>query len=375
MRSAPPGAAEIERLRAAFAQLARVRCAGRSPLWKAVCTAVADDVETLELMMRAPPAQRRPALLLAAIHDLLLGGTEHELGAHLPTAAAGRTPSGSAGALALSFCREHADALARTLHTRSNQTNEVNRSAALLPALVHAAPAGQPLRLVELGASAGLNLLLDRYAYRYDGAAPGGAWGFSPIAAPTPHTPLVMCRCEVDGELPPAAAPPLIAERIGVDLHPVDLRDEAATRWLLACTWPDELDRVARLHAAIALARRDPPAVVQGDGLALLAELARGGHGLHPVLWHSWVLAYWPPARQRALTRAICELGTRRDLTWIYLEQPSETPALPTPVVAGARHDPHDSALVAVSFRDGVRTVRRLADAHPHVRHLRWLAA
>ena len=153
------------------------------------------------------------------------------------------------------------------------------------------------------------------------------------------------------------------------------MRDDEAARWLLACIWPDEPDRVARLRAAIELARRDAPRVVRGDALALLPELlAPSGNDVHPVVWHSWVLAYWTPTAQRALAAAIDELGAQRDLTWLYLEQPSETPGLPTPIVAGVRHDPDDSALVAVRYRGGERTIERLADAHPHVHRMRWLA-
>ena len=153
----------------------------------------------------------------------------------------------------------------------------------------------------------------------------------------------------------------------------MDLEDRVSRRWLEACVWPEETDRVARLRAAIEIARRDPPRVVRGDGLTLLGELL-GGNEVHPVVWHSWVLAYFTSARQRALAHSIDALGARRDLTWIYLERPSETPGLPTPTVAGVRHDPDDSALVAVSYREGRRTVQRLADAHPHARHMRWMA-
>ena len=280
--------------------------------------------------------------------------------------------------------------------TRSTQTNEVNRTAALLPALVHATPPGGPLRLVELGASAGLNLLVDRYAHRYlavgeggagdgdagkgdagkgdagDGAPDGGRAERS-SRDPSPPSP-VLCECVVEGTLP-ALRVPRIAERLGIDLDPIDVRDDKAARWLLACIWPDEPDRIARLRAAIELARRDPSRVVRGDALALLPELlAPADDGVHPVVWHSWVLAYWTPTAQRALAAAIDELGAARDLTWLYLEQPSETPGLPTPAVAGVRHDPDDSALVAVSYRGGERTVERLADAHPHVHRMRWLA-
>jgi hypothetical protein len=357
-------------VRARFERLARVECAVRSPLYAEICRAVARDEDTLELVLCAPEHQRRPTLLLAAIHDLLLAGTEHALAAHVPTVAVrGVTATGRAGPLAVSFCREHHDAIAHVLRTRATQTNEVNRTAALLPALVHATPAGRPLRLVELGASAGLNLLVDRYEHRYA----GGVSIQSGQDRPDLHTPHVRCRCAVDGELP-ALARASIAERVGVDVAPVDVADDRAARWLLACTWPDEADRVARLRAAIALARRDPPPVVRGDALELLGQLVASPRGAHPVIWHSWVLAYWPARRRRALAAAIDAIGARRDVTWLYLEQPSETPGLPAPVVTGVRHARADSALVAVAYRDGRRTAQRLADVHPHAHRMRWFA-
>ena len=159
-----------------------------------------------------------------------------------------------------------------------------------------------------------------------------------------------------------------------MDVAPVDLADDRAVRWLLACTWPDDADRVARLRAAVALARRDPPPVMRGDALDLLGQLVASPGGAHPVdlaLVGARLLA---ARRRRALVAAIDALGARRDLTWLYLEQPSETPGLPTPVVAGVRHAREDSALVAVAYRDGRRTAQRLADVHPHAHRMRWLA-
>ncbi len=304
MTTAPTAVALV---RERFERLARVECAQRSPLWASVCVAVAGDEETLELMLCAPEHQRRPSLLLAAIHDLLLAGTDHELAAYVPTVAPSADPARGdtdrAGALALDFCREHRDAVARILATRSTQTNEVNRAAALLPALVHATPSGLPLRLVELGASAGLNLLLDRFSYRYHCGGERVAIDAPARAGVPGRTARVVCECAVQGELP-ALAMPLIAERVGVDLAPVDVRDDTAARWLLACVWPDEADRVARVRAAIALAREDPPMVVRGDALALLASLVgEANDAVHPVIWHSWALAYWTAAAQRALGR------------------------------------------------------------------------
>jgi hypothetical protein len=75
---------------------------------------------------------------------------------------------------------------------------------------------------------------------------------------------------------------------------------------------------------------------------------------------------------RRALVGAVDALGAGRDLTWLYLEPPSQVPELPAGAPAAAEHDPHDCALVAVSYRGGRRTARRLADAHPHLHRLRW---
>ncbi len=363
--------ADLDSQRAHFEQFARGQAGGRSPLWAEVCAALAADDELLELMRCAPAQQRRPTLLLAAIHDLLLAGAEHELAAHVPTVAAGRTARGRPGEHAIAFCREYRDALAGLLATRATQTNEVNRAAALLPALVHATPPGSRLRLVELGASAGLNLLVDRFSYRYVDASgrlratAGGASGQG----------RVVCACVLEGSLP-ALEIPRVAERIGVDLSPIDVCDDDDARWLLACVWPDDHARVERLRAALELARHDPPRVVQGDGTALLDDLAGPPRDdVHVVIWHSWALAYGTPESRLALVGAVDALGARRDLTWLYLEPPSQVPELPAGVAAGSEHDPHDCALVAVSYRGGRRTARRLADAHPHVHRLRWHAA
>ena len=267
--------------------------------------------------------------------------------------------------MALSFCHEHAEALGALLSTRSTQTNEVNRCAALLPALVHAVPAARAIALVELGASAGLNLLLDRYAYRYTGEAAAVRAGQGPV----------RCESAVDGTLPSLAACPLIAQRVGVDLDPVDVHDEDAVRWLTACVFADQPWRVQRLLAAVQFARRRPPTIIRGDATTLLRELDgdRLG-GAHPVVWHSLVLGYFLESEQHAFTEALDGAGAAMDLTWIYLETPAETPGLPTPQSA-RRIGGIDCALVAVSYRDGRRAVRQLARADAHLARLSWLAS
>lgn len=350
---------------AQFESFARVECHERSPLYAEICRAVARDDDVLALYARTPERQRRPNLLLAAIHFLLLGSADHPLAAHVPTVARERVATASAGEQALSFCHEYAAQLSALLVTRNTQTNEVNRCAALLPALVHATPRDQPIRLVELGASAGLNLLLDRYAYRYRGSALVSTGDGS-----------VLCECASDGELPALDAWPRVTERVGIDLHPVDVRDDDAVRWLTACVFADQPWRVQRLQAALRVAREHPPTILRGDGAALVAQAAAGGDpDAHPVIWHSLVLGYTFESEQRALAEAMNRVGAMRDLTWIYLEEPAATPGLPAPEDVGRRReDGYECALVAVSYRDARRTVRQLALADAHVARMSWIA-
>lgn len=178
----------------------------------------------------------------------------------------------------------------------------------------------------------------------------------------------------MEGELPALAAWPQIAERVGVDLDPVDVHDADAVRWLMGCVFADQPRRVQRLRAALLAAREHPPAIVRGDGPSLVGELAgSGAPDVHPAVWHSLVLAYTFESEQRALTASLDRLGAATDLTWIYLEAPAGTPGLPTPATARRRAAGADCALVAVTYRGGQRTVRQLAAADAHVARMSWL--
>ena len=223
----------------------------------------------------------------------------------------------------------------------------------------------RPVGLVEVGASAGLNLLLDRYEYRYD---PGGTVG-GPAA--------VRLACQIRGDVPPPlpAALPRIETRAGLDMHPVDVTDRDQARWLVACQWPDQLDRLHRVRAAVALAHTDPPTVVQGDAVDDVARLVDTvpDHAL-PVVVTTWVMAYLPEDRQVAFLTELDRLGAGRDLTYLFAEHRHEVPGLPMPPRPdGTADDPRFSTLVRLDWRDGARRpARRLADMHPHVTWLLW---
>lgn len=350
-----------------------------------ICTGIAADAELLALICEAPLAQRRPNILLAAVHYLLLQGVDDPLARHYPTVDAWRDGHGPLPAVPPSgpdthagsddpfsdfatFCREHRDQLAHLVATRATQTNEVGRCAGLLPGLASVAGgAGRPLAVLDIGTSAGLNLLFDRYGYDY---VPGHRAG----AATSP----VTVRCEVRHGTPPLSTP-RVAARAGLDRAPVNLANDDAALWLLACQWPDHLDRFATLRAAIDLARTepDPPALISGDAVADLPGAVAtlpDDDDAHLCLVHSWMAAYLDPDGQEALGDAVASIAATRPCSWLFAEDPGEVPGLPVPPPPAGGRVRGATALVHWSLGPDQRAPRaaRLADMHSHGRWLHW---
>ena len=281
-----------EQIAARFRRFAEVEARGRSPLYEACALGVAGDASALAFLAALPEGKQQPNLLFAALRHVC--GTPGDW----PTFRA--------------MLRDKAPAIRATMLARRTQTNEAGRCATLLPVL---ARLPQPLALLEVGASAGLCLLPDRYGYDY---------GIAQLAPASADAPVFPCRASAATPLP--AAHPRIAWRLGLDLHPADVADAADRAWLETLVWPEQADRLARLRAAIAVARRDPPRLVQGDLLSDLAACARQAPPEATlVVFHSAVLAYVAePALREAFMRSVRELGA----VWISNESPGVFPSL-----------------------------------------------
>ena len=301
---------------------------GRSAHYESLATSAAGDSVVLSFLSGLPPPKRQPNLLFAAACYLL--GQPADIGA-------------LRGLIA-----ERADELASVMLIRRTQTNEPARCATLLPVL---AMLPQPLALIEVGASAGLTLLPDRYSYDYAGHRVTGTDPAGPVIA-----------CEPRGPVPLPSRVPSVAWRAGLDLNPLDVADDDDMRWLDCLVWPGEAGRRERLAAAVATARRDPPRVVQGDLLADLPELAaQAPAGATLVIFHSAVLAYVSAAGRREFADCVRDLNA----VWISNEAPRVLPA--SADIAGDEFGSGYFALV----RDG-RTPVAVTDGHGQWIH--WLA-
>lgn len=231
------------------------------------------------------------------------------------------------------------------------QTNEVARSAVLMAGLaVVATETGLPLALRELGASAGLNLRLDRYRNEL---------GSRVLGDPASE---VRLKPEWDGPDVPDAVIRVVSRR-GIDLNPLDVTDERHRERLLAFVWADQAERLARLQAALAAAERDPPALDRGDAADWLeAELEQTAEpGIARVVMHSIAFQYFPAATQERIGAAMTRAGEAAEaetpLAWVSYEIEPES----------------GSAVLRLrTWPDGRN--RALARADPHGRRVSWLA-
>lgn len=252
-----------------------------SPLYRRLLPVAAEHPEVLRIAARGRPGQQPTYLLLAAVHHLLLDGAEHPLRAHFESAAGSRPVAGDF----VDFCRTHAEQLTGIVSRRLVQTNSVRRALALRIGLARvAALTGEPVHLVEVGASAGLNLLLDRYAFAVGDVRLDG-----------PDSPVrIVAESRGPVRLRDTGPPPEIRSRQGVDLNPLDPADPEDRQWLRALVWPDQPERRRLLDAALELAAADPPPVRALDVTAGPAPLGLPA-GEVRVLFHSAVRMHVPP--------------------------------------------------------------------------------
>ncbi len=334
----------------------------QDPLYVAICRAIAEAPELLVLMDHAPPTQRIPNLLLAALHERILAGVEHPLRNYYPSVGGTRMPDADLPAALLDFARAEQAHLIDHLARRSTQTNEIGRCAILWPALQHIAQltGRQDLALLDFGSSAGLNLGVDLYRYDY---------GSFQLGAPAS---LTIASDWLGDAKPPASTDWRIASRLGLDPFPIDVHDEAAVRWLRACLWPHDRVRAARLDEALRLARQSGHRVHQADDCLAQIEPWLDSLPTHvqPVLFNSWVLYYFDALSLARYREHVERLVRERGLAWLSAEGPgTRPPGLPLPpLVEGAEA----STLWTLQWREQQAA---LAWSHPHGRWLQWTAA
>ena len=319
----------VARLQAKFDHFARHAFADE-PLYAALASAVAARADWAALLAAAPGPQQLPLLWLAALQDRVLelvdAGQRPPLADWFASAGGTRAPDAALLAHLGHFIATHRDALVARIATRTTQTNEIGRCAVLWPILQDLAETtGRPIALLDVGCSAGLNLGVDRWRYRYVDDATGAR-----IAMTTPDrepaAPEIACRLR-DGARPRSQGVPEIVERRGVDLQPIAVDDAAEVRWLRACLWPHDAERRVRFDAAVAIARtqRWPLDKVTDAAAAVDRWLDTLPADVTPVIFNSWVLQYFDESLLRRHVDAMLVAVARRGAVWISAEDPTRS--------------------------------------------------
>jgi hypothetical protein len=323
-----------------------------SPLYATLLEAAAADVEAAGPCWSVLTGHERPGSVLAlrfmgAVHRLVLRGEAPALAAFYPSASA--TPqAGDPTPVFLETVAGHVPAL-RELITQPVQTNEVSRCAVLLCGfLTVARETGLPLRVLEIGASAGMNLLWDRYFYR----AGDRTWG-------DPASP-VRLEDVYAGDCPLLDVPAEVAERRGCDLHPLDVGSEETVLALKSLIWADQVERFATFERAVSLAREHRAPVDEASAPDWLEQqLAAPREDVATVVFQSYVQQFFSGVTAARVRRAFQDAGGRAtaDAPLAHLRFEPRT--------GGAR-------LTLTTWPGGAE--RELAHSTPHGREIRLLA-
>jgi hypothetical protein len=326
-----------------------------SPMYGDLLEQVSADVEAGGIFAQVltghendPGRLAVPLRLLGGLHRLVLDGRAAALRRWYPSTG-GSWSAQAAWPHITSAAAGHISALRAALN-QPPQTNEVGRAAALIGGLsILQAQFGYPIKLFEIGSSAGLNLRADHYRYRF----PGGHWG--PAGSP------VTVDDAWHGRMPPDAAVHIV-QREGCDIAPVDPTTAEGQLTLLSYVWPDMTARLDRLRGAIEIARRVPARVERRAAAAAVTGL-RVENGTLTVLWHSVVWQYLSAEEQAAVDTGIESLAARADaqspFAHLAFEPQRRTPAGPVSFLLRVR-----------SWPGGVDRV--LAECGPHGPPVVW---
>lgn len=336
--------ASVAQLQTRFAHFA-AHSVPDDPLYRALAEAAARHPPWAALLSAAPVMQQFPMLWLAALQDRVLElvdrGDPPALAVYYASVGAPRAPDAALESCLGAFIDRERDCLVERIATRHTQTNEIGRCAALWPVLQSLSDAtGQRcFALLDVGCSAGLNLGVDHWRYRYVDDATGLTIATS-APGRDPRAPEIASRI-LPGRRPTSSAAPEIVSRLGIDLQPVSVDDAAGVRWLRSCLWPHDGERRARFDAAVAIAReqRWPVAAVTDAAASVARWRAAVPDGVLPVVFNSWVLQYFDaPLLHDHVGRLLDEVA-HHGVVWISAEAPTLSrqwwPGKPTSVADG----------------------------------------
>ncbi|MET3195735.1 DUF2332 domain-containing protein [Bacillus sp. OAE603] len=294
-----------------FSTFAENECKGSSELYEFLSLEIAQDDDLLELCANTLNGQPVPNLLFGAVHYLLLRGNEHKLKDFYPSIVAESKPLKDSFVYFKEFCLINKNEIIQLLETKLVQTNEVRRCAYLYPVFSFIyEKTKKPLALIEIGTSAGLQLLWDQYSYSYNTNEVVGNKGSK-----------LHISSELKGDITPflTTTSPPVSSRTGIDLNTVDLTDEEEFLWLKSLIWPEHKERLLMFEKAASYLKDFPVELVEGDGVSLLEGFIEKVSIYCTVcIFHTHVANQMPIETRNLLLNTVESIGNNRDVFHIY---------------------------------------------------------
>jgi len=342
-----------------YRRFGEVDAAEISPLYERVAVALSESDEALRAIEAAPARKRHPTVILAALHDLALAGRAPALAAAY-AAADGEAAAGRA----IDTLLRMNDSVVAIAARRQVPTRETGRCVVLYPAIAEAARrvGATAVGLIDVGCSAGLNLNVDHVGITYSNGQSLG----------DPTSPVQMTSSVVGDRPIPTRSMPEVVARVGVDRDPVDVTDPDDARWLRACLWPDQPERLARLEVEIALAAAAPAVLLQGDAVEVMPDaFSRMPTDALPVVTTTWALSHYPLDSRLRFLHRLDEAAAGRAVAWVSAEGVGVAPSIPT---LGDRRASGHSIIGLAMFGRSVLRADALGRCWSQGRFLAWLA-
>ncbi len=333
-------------------------CQASSNIYFQLSSKIADNEKLCKLAAHARKGQPMPNLLFAAVHYLLLQNSTHQLAQYYPSIYKNGSPKAVPFSVFQNFCEQHETEIKHLLATKSVQTNAPNRCAYLMPIFVHIAKQhpDKELVLLDIGASAGLNLQWNSYHYEYSNGQKFGDAASGVKIKTKIRNNSADFNCQ---------SFPKKVTSIGIDKNPVNLYQEETSLWLKALIWPDETERFKRLSAAIELTKKQDPEIIKAatiDEYDYVVNMVPKNAIL--CIYHTHALYQFTSEEKAAFWQWIDKLGQQRnELYYLAVEGIKEM---------RNRYETDDIVIELNSYRNRNKKQQLLALTDGHAKWVDW---
>nr|WP_129691204.1 DUF2332 domain-containing protein [Gottfriedia acidiceleris] len=301
-------------LKQRFKQFAKIECENSSGLYEYLSLKIAEDEEILDLCSFAQDGQPIPNLLLGSIHYLLMNGNRHPLKDFYPSLVETPKKLEDSYPYFQDFCKKFRNEIIQLIQTKIVQTNEVRRCAYLYPCFSYIyQKVNKPISLIEIGTSAGLQLLWDQYKYSYSSC--------ETIYGDIKSNVLIESKVKDKGStiLTLLDKVPPVVDRYGIDLHVNDLSNEEDYLWLKALIWPEHFERRELFEKAVLCMKENEINLLEADGINILPDVVKQlSNDSILCIFHTHVANQIPEEGKQRLLKTVEDISKNRDVFHLY---------------------------------------------------------